>query len=113
MRYVGEIDSDLVDSDDKVKDNLEKMSPFHGEPLPAHLEFNDDIPDMECFKETSSQEETVRDNLPLYQNSTISVGESSLLVMAFAFRHKLSSPWKTYWSLSIFTVQNPTTASLS
>ena len=30
------------------------------------------------------------DNLPLYQDSSITVGENSLLLMAFAVRHKLS-----------------------
>lgn len=54
MRYVGEIDSDLVDSDDKVKDNFEKMFFFYGEFLFVYLEFNDDILDMECFKEIFS-----------------------------------------------------------
>ena len=46
---------------------------------------------MEFFKETSSQsQEMDKDDLPLYQDSTLSVAESSLLVMAFAVRHKLS-----------------------
>lgn len=47
---------------------------------------------MECFKEISPecQEETAIDALPLYQNSPVTVAESSLLLMAFAVRHKLS-----------------------
>ena len=69
-----------------------ELSYFDQDPLLADLEFSGDIPDMECFKETSSacQEETIKDNLPLYKDSSISVGESSLLLMAFAVRHKLS-----------------------
>ena len=53
---------------------------------------SDVIPDMECFKQISAecQEETVVDALPLYQDSPVTVAESSLLLMAFAVRHKLS-----------------------
>ena len=36
------------------------------------------------------REEAVMDNLPLYQDSSIAVGENSLLLMAFAVCHKLS-----------------------
>lgn len=37
-----------------------------------------------------SQEESAGDDQALYQDSTLSVSESSLLVMAFAVCHKLS-----------------------
>lgn len=52
----------------------------------------DDIPDMDSFKETSTsnENETLEDVPPLYKDSMISVSESSLLIMAFAVRHKLS-----------------------
>ena len=52
----------------------------------------DDIPDMDSFRETSisNQNETLEDVPPLYKDSIISVSESSLLIMAFAVRHKLS-----------------------
>lgn len=44
-----------------------ELSPFHEDPLLCDLTFNEEIPDMECFRETS-QEETLRDdNQPLYQ----------------------------------------------
>lgn len=67
-----------------------ELSPFHEDPLLCDLTFNEEIPDMECFRETS-QEETLRDdNQPLYQDSQISIAESSLLLMAFSVRHKLS-----------------------
>ena len=47
---------------------------------------------MDCFKELSPerQEETVADDLPLYQDAPVTVAKSSLLLMAFAVRHKLS-----------------------
>lgn len=53
---------------------------------------SDEIPDMECFKENTSecQDEGAIDNLPLYINAPVTVAESSLLLMAFAVRHKLS-----------------------
>ena len=52
----------------------------------------DDIPDMDSFRETfiSNQNETLEDVLPLYKDSIFSVSESSLLIMAFTVRHKLS-----------------------
>ena len=47
---------------------------------------------MDSFREisVSSQENTDRDDQPLYQDSSLSISESSLLVMAVAVRHKLS-----------------------
>ena len=88
----GELDDD---SFDRVKCNSEnelEVSDIHGGPLLDDLTFNNEVPDMECFKETSVsvQEETNRDDLPLYKDSPVSVGESSLLLMAFAVRHRLS-----------------------
>ena len=52
----------------------------------------DDIPDMDSFRETSisNKNETLEDVPPLYKDSIISVSESSLLIIAFAVRHKLS-----------------------
>ena len=86
----GELDGDCFDKLQSEKDP--GMTNFHGGPLLDDLTFNDEIPDIEYFREASvaSQEETVIDDLPLYQDSPISVGESSLLLMAFAVRHKLS-----------------------
>ena len=57
-----------------------------------NLTSGDDIPDMDSFREVpaSSQEESAGDDQALYQDSSLSVSESSLLVMAFAVRHKLS-----------------------
>lgn len=67
------------------------MFHFHDGPLLDQLSLNHEIPDMEFFKETSSQsQEMDKDYLVLYQDSTLSVAESSLLVMAFAVCHKLS-----------------------
>lgn len=66
---------------------------YHDGPLLDDLSLNHEIPDMEFFKETSASsqsKETDKDDLPLYEDSTLSVAESSLLVMAFAVRHKLS-----------------------
>ena len=47
---------------------------------------------MDSFREVpaSSQEESAGDDQALYQDSSLSVSESSLLVMAFAVCHKLS-----------------------
>lgn len=86
----GQLDDNCLDKHHSEKD-LE-LSPFHEGPLLDDLTFNNDIPDMESFREScaASQEETLRDDLPLYQDSPVSVGESSLLLMAFAVRHKLS-----------------------
>ena len=52
----------------------------------------DDIPDMDSFRETSisNQNETLEDVPPRYKGAIINVSESSLLIMAFAVRHKLS-----------------------
>ena len=57
-----------------------------------NLTSGDEIPDMDSFREVpaSSQEESAGDDQALYQDSSLSVSESSLLVMAFAVRHKLS-----------------------
>ena len=57
-----------------------------------NLTSGDEIPDMDSFREVpaSSQEESTGDDQALYQDSSLSVSESSLLVMAFAVRHKLS-----------------------
>ena len=50
-----------------------------------------DIPAMDAFQETSISDEnkTLDDVSCLYEDS-ISVSKSSLLIMAFAVRHKLS-----------------------
>ncbi|XP_068727677.1 uncharacterized protein [Montipora capricornis] len=89
--FPGEVeDNNCFDNFQKDKDA--ELSHFDRDPLLADLEFSDEIPTMDCFKETPSacQEEVMPDNLPLYEDSPISVGESSLLLMAFAVRHKLS-----------------------
>ena len=69
-----------------------ELSQIHEGPLLNDLTVSDEIPDMECFKEISAehQEETVVDGLPLYKDAPVTVAESSLLLMAFAVRHKLS-----------------------
>ena len=47
---------------------------------------------MDCFKEISTecQEERDIDDQPIYLDAPVTVAESSLLLMAFAVRHKLS-----------------------
>ena len=57
-----------------------------------NLTSGDDIPDMDSFRDipASSQEDIAGDDQPLYQDSSLSISESLLLVMAFAVRHKLS-----------------------
>lgn len=88
----GELDDDCFDKFHNQEDV--EVSAFHEGPLLDDLAFNHEIPDMDYFKERSassqSQEETNRDDLPLYQDSPVRVGESSLLLMAFAVRHRLS-----------------------
>ena len=89
--FAGEVDDNNC-FDNFQKDKDAELSHFDRDPLLADLEFSDEIPTMDCFKETPSacQEEVMPDNLPLYEDSPISVGESSLLLMAFAVCHKLS-----------------------
>ena len=85
----GEANGDRFDN--FITENVPEAFHFHDGPLLDELSLNHEIPDMEFFKETSSQsQEMDKDDLPLYQDSTLSVAESSLLVMAFAVRHKLS-----------------------
>ena len=47
---------------------------------------------MDSFREVpaSSREGSAGDDQALYQDLSLSVSESSLLIMAFAVRHKLS-----------------------
>ena len=89
--FAGEVDDNNC-FDNFQKDKDAELSHFDRDPLLVDLELSDEIPTMDCFIETPSacQEEVMPDNLPLYQDSPISVGESSLLLMAFAVRHKLS-----------------------
>ena len=80
-------DSDCLDAADS--DNSLELADCHRESLLGDLNFTEEIPDMECFRNTSaapSEEEP----LALYQDSPLSVAESSLLLMAFSVRHKLS-----------------------
>ena len=64
-------------------DNAHELSNCQGEPLLCDLNFNEEIPDMDCFRKPPagpSQEETLGDEQALYQDSPLSVGESSLLL---------------------------------
>lgn len=80
---------------DTVRSNndLDLSNLYYEEPLLGNLNFNEEIAGMECFRTqpaASSQEEQLRDEQTLYQDSPLTVGESSLLLMAFSIRHKLS-----------------------
>ena len=85
-------DSDGLDVVD-CNNGLE-LADCYRESLLGELNFNEEIPDMECFKNTpaasSEDQEPLRDEQALYQDSPLSVAESSLLLMAFSVRHKLS-----------------------
>ncbi|XP_067019318.1 uncharacterized protein [Acropora muricata] len=85
-------DSDGLDAVD-CNNGLE-LADCYRESLLGELNFNEEIPDMECFKNTpaasSEDQEPLRDEQALYQDSPLSVAESSLLLMAFSVRHKLS-----------------------
>ncbi|KAK2562534.1 hypothetical protein P5673_014210 [Acropora cervicornis] len=85
-------DSDCLDAVD-CNNGLE-LADCYRESLLGELNFNKEIPDMECFKNTpaasSEDQEPLRDEQALYQDSPLSVAESSLLLMAFSVRHKLS-----------------------
>ena len=87
-----ELDGDCLENFPSDKDNELYLLHVNGGPLIDNLTSSDDIPDMDSFREisTSNQEETLRDNQSLYQDSSVTVSESSLLIMAFAVRHKLS-----------------------
>ena len=85
--------SDCVDTEDSDKDL--DLTYCDTEPLLGNLNFNEEIPDMESFRKTpsaatSSEEKSPKDEQALYQDSPITLGESSLLLMAFSVRHKLS-----------------------
>ena len=86
----GEIDGDCFEKFPNDEDC--ELYPLNGGSLIDNLTSSDEIPDMDSFREisVSSQENTDRDDQPLYQDSSLSISESSLLVMAFAVRHKLS-----------------------
>lgn len=85
-------DSDCFDAVD-CNNGLE-LADCYRESLLGELNFNEEIPDMECFKNTppapSEDQELLRDDQALYQDSPLSVAESCLLLMAFSVRHKLS-----------------------
>lgn len=89
-----EAELDGVSSDKFGCEKDLEVSDFNEGPLLDDFSFNHETPDMDCFKETfassQSKKETNRDDLPLYQDSPVRVGESSLLLMAFAVRHRLS-----------------------
>ena len=86
----GELDGDCFEKFPNDEDC--ELYPLNGGSLIDNLTSSDEIPDMDSFREisVSSQENTDRDDQPLYQDSSLSISESSLLVMAFAVRHKLS-----------------------
>ena len=77
---------------EKSSNEDNELHPLNGGSLIDNLTSGDDIPDMDSFREVqaSSQEESAGDDQALYQDSSLRVSESSLLVMAFAVRHKLS-----------------------
>lgn len=85
-------DSNCFDAVD-CNDGLE-LADCYRESLLGELNFDEEIPDMECFKNTpaapSEDQEPLRDEQALYQDSPLTVAESSLLLMAFSVRHKLS-----------------------
>ena len=85
-----DFDSDCCGEVQNEKDS--ELSQFYKGPLLNDFAVSDEIPDMDCFKELSPErrEETVADDLPLYQDAPVTVAKSSLLLMAFAVRHKLS-----------------------
>ena len=86
----GEIDGNCFEK--LPTDEDYELYPLNGGSLIDNLTCGDEIPDMDSFREksASSQENTVGDDQPLYQDSSLSISESSLLVMAFVVRHKLS-----------------------
>lgn len=91
----GEVDGDCfekVPNYEEPSDEDHELYSLNGGSLIDNLTSSDEIPDMDAFREisASSQENTVGDDQPLYQNSSLSISESSLLIMAFAVRHKLS-----------------------
>ena len=84
-------DSDCFDAGD-CNNGLE-LADCYRESLLGELNFNEEIPDMECFKNTSAapseDQDPLRDEQALYQDSPLSVAESSLLLMAFSVRQTL------------------------
>ena len=71
--------------------DLELSQIYEGSVL-DDLAVSDEIPDIDCFKEISTecQEERDIDDQPIYLDAPVTVAESSLLLMAFAVRHMLS-----------------------
>lgn len=106
----GEIDSNCFEKFPNDEDH--ELYSLNGGSLIDNLVSSDEIPDMDSFRKISapSQENTVGDDQPLYQDSSLSISESSLLVMAFAVRHKLSGVALEDFLTSI--VRNQTNASL-
>lgn len=86
----GELDGNGFENIPDDKDN--ELCLLSGGPLLDNLTASDDIPNMDFFREISvpNQEEVLGNDQQLYENSSLSVSESSLLLMAFAVRHKLS-----------------------
>ena len=84
------LDGDSFEKSSYEEDN--ELHPLNGGSLIDNLTSGDDIPDMDSFRDipASSQEDIAGNDQPLYQDSSLSISESSLLVMAFAVRHKLS-----------------------
>ena len=75
----------------QIERDLELSQIYEGSVL-DDLAVSDEIPDIDCFKEISTecQDERDIDDQSIYLDAPVTVADSSLLLMAFAVRHKLS-----------------------